>query len=230
MERHVKERLVGAAVLVAAAVILIPEMLSGPDRGPDQVAAQPAGETPLKTYTIDLTRSPAEQSQEMPGADSIPSTEAPPPEITTEPETTAPREEGAQEDPPPQVNPESEEVASPAARPAQTAPPQVATAEPPKPATALPRPPTTQAAPTVQTDSSGGWAVQLGSFSSRATADGLEKKMQAQGYEAFVMPVKSGGATLYRVRVGPMKDRESASKALARIKATVPAAAVVKHP
>ena len=32
VERKVKERLVGAAVLMAAAVILIPEMLSGPDR------------------------------------------------------------------------------------------------------------------------------------------------------------------------------------------------------
>jgi DedD protein len=32
VERIVKERLVGAAVLMAAAIILIPEMLSGPDR------------------------------------------------------------------------------------------------------------------------------------------------------------------------------------------------------
>ncbi len=39
MERIVKERLVGAAVLMAAAIILIPEMLGGPDRGSQATAA-----------------------------------------------------------------------------------------------------------------------------------------------------------------------------------------------
>lgn len=222
MERHVKERLVGAAVLVAAAVILIPEMLSGPDRSPERAASQLPGDTPLKTYTIDLSRSPAQQSQEAPDSP-VPSTAAPPPEIIPEPETTAPREQS------PQANPDSEVVPPQTVQPAEASPPQVATAQPPKVVAEPPRPQPTQAAP-VQSDPGGGWAVQLGSFSSRATADGLEKKMRAQGYEAFVMPVKSGGATLYRVRIGPMKDRESASKALARIKTTVPAAAVVKHP
>ena len=62
MERKVKERLVGAAVLMAAAVILIPEMLSGPDR--ESHAEQPAqsrSDAPIKTYTIDLSQSPSAQ-------------------------------------------------------------------------------------------------------------------------------------------------------------------------
>ncbi|MGH8189374.1 MAG: hypothetical protein ACREUC_22645, partial [Steroidobacteraceae bacterium] len=63
MERAVKERLVGAAVLMAAAIILIPEMLSGPDReatdpeARSQTAAA-KGDSSLKTYTIDLSQSP----------------------------------------------------------------------------------------------------------------------------------------------------------------------------
>ena len=44
----------------------------------------------------------------------------------------------------------------------------------------------------------------------------------------FVMPVKSGTATLYRVRIGPMKDRESAEAALRTVKS--PGARIVAHP
>lgn len=220
MERHVKERLVGAAVLVAAAVILIPEMLSGPDRDSDQAVAQAPGDAPLKTYTIDLTRSPAEQSQQEPESQAVPSTAAPPPEQSVGPGSAAAQEQVAESRPSTQANPESS-VVMPESEAVQPPAPQAS--DPPKTVAEPASPP--PAAPV-----SAGWAVQLGSFSSRATADGLEKKMEAQGYEAFVMPVRSGGATLYRVRIGPMQDRETAARTLARIKATVPAAAVVKHP
>src|SRR5688572_5172504 len=62
VERRVQERLVGAAVLMAAAIILIPEMLSGPRRGERAVTGQPSSDAPLKTYTIDLNRSPGAAS------------------------------------------------------------------------------------------------------------------------------------------------------------------------
>jgi DedD protein len=61
--RVVKERLIGAAVLMAAAVILVPEMLTGQKRAetPEQqseaqFAAVHEGrpDAPIKTYTIDL--------------------------------------------------------------------------------------------------------------------------------------------------------------------------------
>ncbi len=44
------------------------------------------------------------------------------------------------------------------------------------------------------------------------------------------MPVKSGGATLYRVRIGPMKDRASAESTLRDVKSSTPGAAIVSHP
>ena len=75
MERIVKERLVGAAVLMAAAIILIPEMLSGPDREPQaQPPAQSRSDAPIKTYTIDLSHS----SEQPPAA--VVENRAPPPE------------------------------------------------------------------------------------------------------------------------------------------------------
>lgn len=72
--------------------------------------------------------------------------------------------------------------------------------------------------------------MQLGSFSKQESAERLAKQVREKGYDAFVMPVKSGSSTLYRVRVGPMQDRASAETTLGRVKATVPAAAVVAHP
>ncbi len=226
MERHVKERLIGAAVLVAAAVILIPEMLSGraePEGEPARVTT--AGDTPLKTYTIDLsksgTRSPAPESESM-------STSAPPPETTPAVETARAAEAPtAQAIPESTVAQPSSAVPSPAPETRTSSPPQASTR--PVPVQPAPAPVTTRPAAPEQSTSAG-WAVQLGSFSSRATADNLAGKLRGEGYDAFVMPVKSGANTLYRVRIGPMADRDAATRVLGKVKTTVPAAAVVKHP
>jgi cell division septation protein DedD len=72
--------------------------------------------------------------------------------------------------------------------------------------------------------------VQLGSFSSRSTADRLVTELRGEGHSAFVMPVKSGAVTLYRVRIGPLTKREAANETLRKIKPKVSGAAVVPHP
>ena len=65
-------------------------------------------------------------------------------------------------------------------------------------------------------------------FLKEANAQRLVKELRDQGQSAFVMPLKSGGATLYRVRIGPMKDRASAEAALRELKSA--GAKVVSHP
>ncbi len=72
--------------------------------------------------------------------------------------------------------------------------------------------------------------MQLGSFSNSATAQRLANDFRADGFDAFVMPVKTGTTTLYRVRLGPMKDRAAAESVLKRAKPKVAGAAVVAHP
>lgn len=223
-----KERLIGAAVLVAAAVILIPEMLSGPKHASRAPAAgQPAnasGEPPLKTYTIDLSQSSTSPSTAAAAAAPAPEVveeAAPPPEDSSAENVVAPPEESAAEPAP--ATTESPAVIA-AAPPSVAAPaPAPATetaAEPPQPVVLPPPPPA----------AGKGWAVQLGTFASQANAASVIKDMHGKGYEAFVMPVKSAKGTLYRVRIGPMKDREAAAEALRRVKASVPGAAVVAHP
>lgn len=229
VERAVKERLVGAAVLVAAAVILIPEMLSGPDREPETTAksATTDGGGAIKTYTIDLTESPGQASSETL------ETQAPPPEEPAEPAPTEtpissqadpePEQQaaaGATDEPAPSQGDETKRVVEP--RMPEPAKPEPAE---PEPKQAAPR-----VAPSASAPISNGWAVQLGSFSKRETAERLAREFRAQGHDTFVMPVKSRGSTLYRVRIGPMKDRAGAEAVLARVRSKVPGAAVVAHP
>lgn len=220
MERIVKERLVGAAVLMAAAVILIPEMLSGPDRDSEsEPTAQVRSDAPIKTYTIDLSQSPSAQP-----TPSVVDNRAPPPEEPAAPAVAPPTEQasGAQPAGDDQAKPEAPQQTA-AAAPVGAAPVVVE-----QPTAAPARTTSPPLASNTDAPTSGRWAVQVGSYAREATAERLAKQLRDQGQRAFVMPVKSGGATLYRVRIGPLKDRASAEAALRDVKS--PGAAIVSHP
>jgi DedD protein len=220
VERLVKERLVGAAVLMAAAIILIPEMLSGPDRGSQPAANKTRGDAPIKTYTIDLSQSP---SQAPPAA--VVDNRAPPPE-----ESAVSQTREAQPVPGDQAKPESQQSAqaTPQLQPQPAPEPAQAVIEQPTVAAPVARTPQRALASDTAAPTSGRWAVQVGTFSKEANAERLAKQLREQGQTAFVMPVKSAGATLYRVRIGPLQDRASAEAALREVK--TPGAKVVPNP
>ena len=209
---------------MAAAIILIPEMLSGPDREVRPTAAAPARDTALKTYTIDL-----QQHEE--GAPSAVIVERAPPVETPPDDATEPAAA-------PQSNPQSDvhepPTSSPPAvaeqKPAAASPAAVSRTESVKvsPAPAKSEPPPASATP--KAPRSGAWAVQIGSYSRQASADRLAAELHSAGHTAFVMPIQSGSATLYRVRVGPMNDRAAAASLLNDLKGRFPGAAVVAHP
>jgi DedD protein len=113
VESRIKERLTGALILVAALVILVPEIFSGrraSENATGAPAAAPASEgAPLRSYTSDLDSTapaPAQAVEQVP-PDRAPVD--PPPDRT--PAATMP----AESSPPP-------------------SPPEVATAQPPPPA------------------------------------------------------------------------------------------------
>jgi DedD protein len=244
VERHVKERLVGAAVLVAAAVILIPEMLSGPreqrNRPVAEVATQ-GGEPPLKTYTIDLSQSPAAKDAAMPENAASPTViqaPAPPPENIEPAAAADPASSEAVA--PGQETPESaavenqlDDATSADATPAERAvgPPPVVDAPSQRdvapPATS---PANHEARARSEQVTDKGWAVQLASLDSQSAANSMSKKLRDKGYDAFVVPFKKGSTTWYRVRVGPVKDRQAAGELQRKVKETTPGAIVVPHP
>jgi DedD protein len=220
MDEALKARLIGAAVLVAIAVLLIPELLSG--RKSVEPVTEEAGPRGSRTFTIELGGG-AGQSVRTP---------------TTV--TTAPA-------PLPGTQPPAATVAAPVAEPAapaETTPPpaEVAAApvehEPVPPPAAEPSvvPPTVTppgggkpASPPASAPSRGGWAVQVGAFGTADAAAKLVRDLSGAGYRAFVSPVARGGKTLHRVRVGPEADKGDAEQLAGRLKARGLPATVVQN-
>jgi DedD protein len=194
MDRRVKERLIGASILVALIVLVVPELLSGPKpAAPPSPATLPAATPePIRNVTVDLSTS-------KPAANPDAEAAINPPASAASVAAAAP--------PAPTVH----EVAAtpPAANAARPAPPN---SNPPARAPAVETPPRSPISATHA------WSVQLGSFASRANADNLTRQLKGQGFSVFVAPGGSGSNLRYRVRVGPLTDRESAERMAAKLK------------
>jgi cell division septation protein DedD len=228
MEESLKARLIGAAVLVALAVLLIPEMLSG-RKAVEPVAEEGTGPRGTRTFTIELGQGPGQATRSQPSSTAA----APAPAAVASTEVPAEAKAAADVPVEPQVEPTTEtpppaqtEAAAAAATPAKVVQePKAAstTAETAPAAThAEPKPPPALTA-------GGGWAVQVGAFSAAETARKLVKDLGGAGYRAFVSPVSKGGKTLYRVRVGPEGDKAGAEQLAQRLKARGLPATVVQN-
>jgi DedD protein len=64
-----------------------------------------------------------------------------------------------------------------------------------------------------------GFAVQLGSFSSRDNAMAFAAKVEAADYPVFVIRAAANGGAVYRVCAGPRPTREAADKLAAKLAA-----------
>lgn len=228
MEESLKARLIGAVVLVALAVLLIPELLSG-RKAAEPAAAEGAGPRGTRTFTIELGQAPGQATRgpttSAPLPSATPANPLPAPPVA-DPGSEAPAGQPAETVAETADSPEPEPTPAPAAvtaaKPAQSAPPSVATAPDAAPR-AEPKPPPALNAP------KGGWAVQVGAFGSAETARKLVQDLSGAGYRAFVSPVNRGGKTLYRVRVGPAGDRAGAEQLVPRLKARGLPATVVQN-
>ena len=193
-----KERLTGAIILVALIVLLVPEFLSGPVRSAPRVAAAAtsAEEPPFRSYTINLAEDA--HAHAAPQA-SGPQQPAPIP-------VTAPEADGA--------GTAHSAAPLPAPEPTPAPPPQAAPPSAPPPAHTPATPP-----PGPGSAASAPFVVQLGSFASRTNADRLARQVHAQGFPVSVSQ-GSSGRRLYRVRVGPAKDRAAASQLATQLRAS----------
>jgi len=202
-----KERLVGAAVLVAIAVWLVPWVLDGPEgevETPGSSLQLPSAEEPMpmRTQTLRLGDAP-ESTAETETAPAVTLPAATPP--VEESATAAEPVRTAETQPEVAAEPEPTRVAE--ARPESAAPAAVA----PTPAPTTPAKPPAAAA--------GDWTVQLGSFSEEANARRLAQRAGTFGHKAEVSSYRSGARTLYRVRVGPQATRAAADAAASSLRA-----------
>jgi len=208
MDETLKARLIGAAVLVALAVLLIPELLSG-RKSPDPVVAEGSGTKGTRTFTIELegipgqsARTPPEHERE-PGGSSVRETSTRPLEAAPPP-APQPAPPGRRDPAPAATAAAAPASASPVARPQQRSEPPAAAVR-------------------------SGWSVQVGAFGSVEAARKLVKDLEVAGYRAYVSPVTRSGKTLQRVRVGPEPQRADAERLAGRLKARGLPATVVEN-
>ena len=189
LDKVYKQRMVGALVLVALAVIFLPMLFSREDE--------------QRHVTVEAP--PAPQASAMP-------------QVQVEP-VVVPEPQALPQEPLPVEEPVVQQVApsmpiAPSA-PAVAPAPVVASKPAPKPAPVpAPAQPIASAKPDTsqsRVDANGlsiSWSVQLASLSSRESAETLQKTLRSQGYNAYIRSAEGKN----RVFVGPLIERAEADR------------------
>lgn len=194
LDKTYKQRMVGALVLVALAVIFLPMLFSRQDEQRQVTVEAPAAPQVSAMPQVQIEPVVVPEPQALP-QESVPSDEdiaqevpAPAPAVPAVPAPTAKA-----------VAPAPAPVPALAAKPA-TAPAQPITAAPGKPDTTQSR-----------VDANGlsvSWSVQLASLANRESAEKLQKTLRSQGYNAYIRSADGKN----RVFVGPLIERAEADR------------------
>ncbi|WP_375123389.1 SPOR domain-containing protein [Pseudomonas sp. LW8] len=193
LDKAYKQRMVGALVLVALAVIFLPMLFSRQDEQRQVTVEAPAAPQPSAMPQVQIDPVAVPEPQALP-QEPVPTDE----EVAEEAVPAAPAAPAA---PAPTI---PAQIARPATPP-PVAKPIPAPAQPITSATS--KPDTTQS----RIDANGlsvSWSVQLASLSSRASAESLQKNLRSQGYNAYIRSADGKN----RVFVGPLIERAEADR------------------
>ncbi|MBY8938087.1 SPOR domain-containing protein [Pseudomonas fluorescens] len=192
LDKAYKQRMVGALVLVALAVIFLPMLFSRQDEQRQVTVEAPASpQAPampqIQMETVAVPEPQALPQEPVPTDEEVAEDTAPAAPVAPAPAPTAPIM-----------------ITKPAAPPAVAKP----IPAPAQPITASStKPDTTQS----RVDANGlsvSWSVQLASLSSRASAESLQKTLRSQGYNAYIRSADGKN----RVFVGPLIERAEADR------------------
>lgn len=195
LDKVVKQRMVGALVLVALAVIFLPMLFSREDEmrqvrveAPEAPAAPTMAPVQVEPVAVPEPQALPEEAPVIVDESTVPA------QTPSTPIAPAPAAVPA---PAPTAAPEPVVAAKPATPPS-TVKPTATVATAAKPAAG-------------KIDANGlpiSWSVQLASLSNRAGADNLQKTLRSQGYNAYI---RSAGG-MNRVYVGPLIERAEAER------------------
>jgi DedD protein len=194
MDHKLKQRLTGAIVLVALAVIFVPIILEGPDDDwtprSHSIPVQPQMDYRASMeLDIPAPAQTVEEPTEVVITETLDLQQTPPVKTQPSPDTQQPV-------------PAAGKASSPATAP-----------EKPAKTTAAPARIAKVAEPQIK-----GWFVQVGSFGQEINAKGLQERLQSAGYETRLQKAAIGKGYAYRVLVGPSSSRTQAEKVADRLK------------
>ncbi len=213
METTLKQRLIGAAVIIALAVIFVPMILDGSGR--QESVALDMEVPPEPTFTFESDLPDAKKLEELPPIEkSIEATENS--EIDTA-DSEIPNEESLpdsikeNQSNEPKVKSTISTVAKTISKPVVVE----ATENHIKTNPAL-----------------SAWAIQVAAFGEKGKALALQEKLLASNLSAFTEQSGSGNKVVYRVKVGPELKRENADKLRDKIEKEhgLKGSFVTKHP
>ena len=193
-----KQRLIGAAVLLALGVILIPMILDGTGNpvlrkippipqaldAVDPLTLVIPTEPPVQEHVPVVVQKPARTESVKPEATPVtkPATKPATKQATSKPKTS------------PEVVQKKQQATKPAKQPSSA----IATAASPEKIMA--------------------WTVQVGSFNTSQKALKLRSTLRTKEFKAYVDKTRKQKKTYYRVRVGPVLNRKDADKLLKKLK------------
>lgn len=223
MDSALKQRLIGAAVLVALAMIFLPMLLQGPDVREPDAAQVPLSMPDAPDQEFETRELPLAAPEPLGEGEAVLGVPAAP----DDPNAVATVEAGSEAAPRVDFSEPADDGAPLQAVDAATGQPQpaapaVATTEPAPPATAptptpaAPAPTPAPAAPLPTSAAGGRYAVNVGSFSNLANARALADKLRAQGLPVTSESVDVNGKPAMRLRVGPYAERALAEAARLR--------------
>jgi len=200
LDKGMRQRMVGALVLVALAVIFLPMLFTREDEM-RQVRVE-APEAPAMPNLPQVQVEPVQvpEPQPLPEQNDQPiavvdESTAP---VTTPSQPITPAPAAAQPQPKPQTPVPAPPVAKVEPRPAPAA-------------SAAPAAPVTKPVAPSKIDVNGlpvSWSIQLASLSNRAGAENLQKTLRSQGYNAYIRSADG----MNRVFVGPLIERAEAER------------------
>jgi DedD protein len=200
MDTALKQRLVGASVLIALAVVVLPMLLGG----------RPDGDVP-ESHRIELPPQPSEldfETRRYPIGEPAPKPQADRSEAVVKPLPSP--------GPPPESSAESVPAATPDTMvetlPDRVAPPTIEIAEE-LPVEVIPL--------EIQPEDTGRYIVQVASFGAVDNAKRLSQALRSYGYAVKTDTVKSDIGTLHRVRVGPYGTESEANGVVSRLQTQV---------
>lgn len=190
LDNAYKQRMVGALVLVALAVIFLPMLFSREDEQRRITVEAPAAPQTPAMPQVQVEPVIVPEPQSLP-QEPVPSDE----EIAQQQAPSIPIAPNMPVAPAPSVA-----VSKPVAPPPAPKPPVAQPAAPAKPDVSQSR-----------VDANGlsvSWSVQLASLSSRESAESLQKSLRSQGYNAYIRTANGKN----RVFVGPLIERAEADR------------------
>ena len=202
LDKAYKQRMVGALVLVALAVIFLPMLFSRQDEQRQITVEAPAAPQAPAMPQVQVEPVVVPEPQALP-QEPVPSDDDIAQDVPAAP--AAPVAPAVSAVPAPAAKPVTPPAPTPAPVPALAAKPATAPAQP---ITAVPgKPDTTQS----RVDANGlsvSWSVQLASLSNRESAEKLQKTLRSQGYNAYIRSADGKN----RVFVGPLIERAEADR------------------